>query len=456
MIGSGWVRLGLVGCWTPPALLVAGCTILAPVQTPEDDRRFPLKFPTTETLPCVDGSGLSKQCTTELKDSIDTFHGGLGRAMWEMDLRRRQLVAQAAERTNIQATYNALLWPLGAFLIAKKIHDPGWNTLDTAAFGVATYGLLGSGIPDRDKLYLKTAARMACTMVEFDADLYPSKEVQPTDNGGLDWRHGWPISGHRGSTLTERLSHLEWHIQQFSTKRDFLLTSLVLKTPKAGLSGRNSVEQARLSALGLTGSTKTPLDPSEAFRFETDRLISEAQTSLSEGERLKQQLDDAGMRMRKQRSVIEGALTQGLNDRTPELVSPAARGREITQAMEENIAASTAAAERLKKQSGVGRAEGWFPTPAQLVGVTPQSAQDLKDFWNRERTNLKGAAGRLDRWKTRHDERVRTAKADAAAMGCNNGTLGDFALMLRKVSEAATVAGATAAVAATRASEAGK
>ena len=455
MIACGWIGLGRAGLWSVPVVGVIGCTILAPVQTPEDDRRFPLKLPATETVSCVDKPGNGKQCMVELKDDIDKFHGGLGRAMWEMDLRRRQLVAQAAERTNINSTYNALLWPLGAFLIAKKIHDPGWNTVDAAALGVATYGLLGSGIPDRDKLYLKTAARMACTMVEFDADLYPRDEIQP---------HGYrPQDGSRGksrsvdgNTLAERLDDLESEMNQFREERDIVLTGIKLKKPKAGLTGKSVAEKARLDALGLSGSSKPPTDPTDAFQFETGKLLSEARALLSDGQKLKQRLDDAGARMRKQRSVIEGALTQGLNDRTPELVSPTARAKEITQAMEDHITAATAAAARLKKQSGGGRAEGWFPTAAELEGVEDEPARKLRYFWNWKRPDLKVSMGRLEKWKTRHDERVRAAKADAAAMACGDGSLGDFAALLRKVSETAAASGAAAAAAAAKASEPGK
>jgi hypothetical protein len=101
--------------------MLVGCTIFAPIQTPEDDRRFPLKGEGQPGTPCVPRSDGGVDCKA-LIDDIDAFQGGLGRSIWEMDMRRRQLIAQAAAHTNTNATFNALLWPIGAYLVARKIN----------------------------------------------------------------------------------------------------------------------------------------------------------------------------------------------------------------------------------------------------------------------------------------------------------------------------------------------
>lgn len=451
--------LGPVGRWLAVAmpLCTAGCTILAPIQTPQEDRRFPLKFPTTEEVPCVNkATGESKLCTSELLDTVDEFHGGLGRTIWETDLRRRELVAQAAERTNLASAYNALLWPIGAFLIAKKIHHPEWSSLDALAFGTATYGFLGSGIQDRDKLYLKSATKMACVIVEFDAELYPKSQIVASNSSNqarkvtssVEWeveRTPKGLSGQfevyrdylrqaspgEGASLSDRLNRLAQLTNEFSRRRDALLASIKISKPTPGLVGSNNVDQARLEAKGLTGSPKRAKDPTPDFMIETDTLLVAAEAQITAGVKLKSTLDTAGKRMRVQRSMIEGALTTALNDRTPALVSPLDRAREIAQAFEAGVAAEKGFTQRVTKQSGQRSTSGWQPVPSNLEGLTPESREKLLRFWRQDRTALLSAQNSLRDWTLAHEERKRQAKLDAAAMGCDS-SLQDFASSLMK------------------------
>ena len=420
--GSHW-RVGRIAA---PALLLAGCTIFAPVQTPEDDRRFPVSFPTTEAVPCVDSSGTGTQCSASIQTSLDDFHAGLGRAMWEMDIRRRQLVGQAAQHTNINSTYNALLWPIGAFFIAKKIHDPTWSTLDTVAVATATYGLLGSGIPDRDKLYLKTSARMVCTMVEFDAELYTEAEIAGT---GLS-----TIPPQKEFSLGEALDDLIQAKEDFIARRDELATKVELQSPGKALVGSSANDKLRLEAIGKSKTPAALKDPTPDLFFVADKILASADQQLTDGLKLKRQLDSSGTRLRQQRTRIEAALTQALNDRTPALVSPLDRAREIAQAYEDGMTAEKNFTARIKKESGAGREDPWQPTTARLKGLTPASRALVISFWINERANLIAAQQRVSSWSLRHAERVRIAKADATSMGCNDGDLSEF---LKKLSAAA-------------------
>ena len=429
---SRWVgaRLAML-----PALLAAGCTILAPIQRPPEDRRFPVAFPTTEKVPCFDGQGQSQLCDAPLVNAIDDFHGGLGRALWEMDKRRSELIGQAAERTTLNATYNALLWPFGAYFLAKKVHHPGWSALDVSAFAVATYGLLGSGIPDRDKLYLKTSARMACAMVEFDADLYLGSEViqpepsEPVRPGAL--------------SLDERLSQLRAALAAFVARRDSVLARLELTASKPGKHGNNSTQQLRLLAMNAATAPTSPQDPTPGILIETDRLAAEAEQQLKAGQALKRRLDSSGARLRLQRSRMEATLAEALNDRTPALDSPLKRGGEITQLVQDLMTASSQVADKVRKQSGSGRSEPWQPTAARLSGLTDESRQCVIGLWTQERRTLREAQAAVADWIAQHDERVNTAKADAQAMGCSENGLSDFAKSLAKtLGDAATQAAA--------------
>ena len=407
----------------------AGCTILQPIDVPADDRRFPLNSTKYEEVPCVNPrESTTPPCLARLDDDLDGFHGGLGRALWEMDLRRRELVGKASEHTNSHAAYNALLWPLGALLVAKKVRKPEWDTVDAVAIGAATYGLLGSGIPDRDKLYLRSAARMACTMLEFDAELYPAATVRNAP--GHD---GFGIGD---AALYSRVSRLEQLLTDFKAARDRLLTEweLVKPSPTIPATGNTAAQQARLDALrrASDGAPTKSKDPIGDFVFETDRLVADAQRQLDSANRLLTALDASGARLRLLRSRIEGALVQALNDRTPTLSTLQERSREITKAFEEGVSAERRVADRVKKESGSGRIETWFPTPSRAEALMSNSRKQLFALWTGPRADLKAAQSRVAEWTSKHEERVRIAKVDAAAMGCNEGNLAEFAADLAK------------------------
>lgn len=422
--------------------LATGCTIIAPVQTPQADRRFPVSSAADRgTAPCKPHNpDLPGECAP-LEVDIDAFHGGLGRALWETDVRRRELIAQAAQHTNINASYNALLWPLGAYFIRKKIRHPEWSALDVAAVATASYGFLSSGIPDRDQLYVRTAARMACSITLFDADLYMRKEIKPKGYISNVDDPDWQPAVRAGYTFVELVDQLGREINEFAAERDNVLVNLKLRKQKVGPTGRSGAEKLRLEAMGLAGKPKAQSDPSKEFAFETETLLARARDQLSTALRLRQQLDDAGPRLRRQRIAIEAALTQGLNERTPALQQPTAVAAQIAQAFEAGMASerkfSERVSERASKESGTSRSEDWLPTQALLADLDEDSRICMTTFWAGERVALKRAMAKLAEWTARHDERLRLAKADAASMGCSEGDLAEFTRSLSKAAEGA-------------------
>lgn len=421
-------RVGIPSLAAACLVLTTGCTILQPVQTPQADRRFPLSGDAGKgTTPCTPINPATPGECQPLEEDIDAFHGGLGRALWETDLRRRELIGHAAEHTNINSAYNALLWPLGAYFIEKKIRRPSWSALDVAAIATASYGFLSSGIPDRDQLYVKTAARMACSMALFDADLYKKTEITP------DRRRRAGV----GDTLVERLDALDQAAMDFGARRDEVLVGLKLATQKTAPAGRTEADKRRLDALGLTRAAKAQKDPSKDFAFETEGLLVRAQDQLGAGRKLKQQLDDAGSRLRRQRIAIESALTRELNERTPALQQPSAVATQIAQAFEAGMTSERKLADRIKKESGTARGEDWLPTQANLADLDDSSRKDMIAFWTTERVALKQAMAALAAWSARHDERLRLARADASSVGCSDGDLAEFAKSLSKAAEGA-------------------
>ncbi len=419
--------VGIARVAAPAALtLTLGCTIVQPLPGRQDDRRFPLHAGSPGTsayAPCVPTDPADTRCAPLAVD-IDSFHGGIGRAMWEADQWRRELVALSVERTNLNAMYNALLWPLGSFFLAKKVREPGWRTIDAAAFATASYGLLNSGIPDRDKVYARVATRMACSMAEAEAEVYQLGLVREAGDPGL-------------VALTAALGDAIAAHEQARTR---VLLSLQRKpSPPPARAGRTDVEKTRLLALGRGGGAAAPPPgPTQAFTDSTAALLKKAKDEWAAADRLASALGDAGERLKQRRMTLNGALEQGLAGRAAEPRNPFDTARDITQAFEQGIAAERRFISRATGQSGSTPAPAWLPTPAQLAGVTEASAREVRGFWLAQHQQLERQVALTAHWREVHEARVRSARSHATDLGCTEGDLGSFTNeLLRRATETA-------------------
>lgn len=479
-------RRAVVGTFVLGAAL-AGCTILAPIQTPVHDRRFALDIKDTEEVPCVDpDDGRSRLCTAKVKESLDEYYGDLGRAMWETDLRRRRLVAMGVEKAQLANVYNALLWPLGAYFITKKIHHPEWSTLDTAAVATATYGVLNSGIPERDKLYLRAASRMACAMVVFEPYMYRVDRVekQPKDKSNdqevlevrtrqFDWAIGKSGSAMQAYETVARIDknpgrydpaseslealirQLERSIRAFENQRDVLVADIQPSPAKAAPPARtfNSISEVRAEALGKRkAAAGTPAGNMNTFmpgfQGETDRLLANARAQLLEARKSLALLRTSGTRLRQVRGRIDFALTDALVAGTPALATPEARAQAIAAAMTAHLTASKAFSDKvasIRKQSGTAQEALWTVTDARLKVLSEDSQQDVRDFWNGQRRELLDAQQHLTAWTDELQANVKIATDSATTMGCDDGSLDEFSKQLLKlVNDAADAAAAAA------------
>ncbi|XHS76643.1 hypothetical protein ACFJGW_12995 [Burkholderiaceae bacterium UC74_6] len=432
----------------------AGCTILAPIQEPEHDRRFAVEFPDSEQVPCVDPDGRSRLCDAKLKDSLDGYVGDLGRAMWETDLRRRRLVTMGAEKAKIANLYNALLWPLGAYFVTRKIHHPEWSTLDTAAVGTATYGLLNSGIPERDKLYVRAASRMACAMVLYEPLLYRRYQIDaPYD---VDVIHP--------ETLEGRINRLEETIRAFRLRRDVLVSTLKASPGKAAppAEALNSITAVRSAALGRGKAAAGGVPPGDLqtfvnnFQAETDRQLASARSQLTEARTTLVLLRSAGIRLRQARGRVDAALNEALMVGTPALVTPEARARDIATALQNHLAATKSFNDKvatLRKQSGTSQDATWTLTDTRLQALNTDSQQAVLLFWSTRRVSLDDAQELVSKWRADHQERVKLATDAATGMGCSEGTLDEFSRQLLQMVNDAAEAAVAAAPAASGASK---
>ena len=417
--------------------LAAGCTIVDPVTLSPADRRFPQQGP---RAPAAASAAVGSDCLTPDRagrdceyppEGIDEFHGGLGRAMWEVDLRRRSLALDATERSTLTNAFNALTWPIGTYLVAKKVRDPSWSARDAAALGFASYKLLGEGVPERDRLYMQASNRLSCSLVLAEAELYAKGLVARAEEPGLQ----------------QLVSGLDAAVRGHALAHEALMVALELATPPQPPPARDETERLRLAALGKGGSPKAPKDPTEALQQISAALAADAAGTLREAQAVLQRLDDAGARLRQTRSRIDAGLQAELQNRTGGPNDPFAVARQIAKAFTDGREAESAFEQQLRARAQGTNAKAapapWQPTPAALKGLTADARKAVIKFWLEHQAPLRQSQQQVQHWLAAHKARVADAGAQAAQLGCNDNTVGQFVLDLaRRAATPASSAGA--------------
>lgn len=238
------------------ALVAAsGCTIFDPMSLSDRDRRFALKAGDVSSAPeagapCRRGA-VDDPCEPRPAE-LDRYVGTLAQVMWEVDIERRALTRDALERARLNSAFNALTWPVVAFAAAKKLRDPGWSPRDAVALGFAAHRMLGEGIPERDRIYLQTANRLACSLMAAEALLY---EKKPPTTG---------VS--RGFELEDRNNMLRDALETHELKRASIVSTLAIIQPPTQPSAQHQVERQRLEAVGkAVGDGRGGADPAGPF-----------------------------------------------------------------------------------------------------------------------------------------------------------------------------------------------
>lgn len=432
----------------PLALMwwAGGCTIVDPITQSPADRRFAQQgpgAPAAASAPvgsgCLPADRAGRDCENA-PEGIDNFHGGLGRAMWEADLRRRSLALDATERSTLSNVFNALTWPIGSYLVAKKVREPAWSARDAVALGFASYKLLGEGVPERDRLYMQASNRLACSLVLAEAELYPNGLVARAESPGLQ----------------QLVWELEAGLRSHAKEREALMTRLELEPSKQPPKRRDTVETLRLDAVGKGGTAKAPADPTDDLQRSAAAAAAEAARTQGEAQVVLKRLDDAGARLRQVRSRIDAGLQEELQNRTAGPNDPFAVARQIATAFTDGRQAESAFEQQLRAraQSGNAKPEAlpWQPTPARLKALKPAARAEVARFWLTQQVPLRLTQQQVKAWLASHQRRTAEAREQAAQLGCNAGSVGQFVLDLAK--RAATpAAGASSAAPAASSSE---
>ena len=216
--------------------------------------------------PCRDDEAAAPQC----------FAGGLGLAMDALDARRIELVGLAAQVSNGNATYNALLYPAGGVAIFEKLRGATNRNLLLPAVGAASlYGFMNSGVVDRERHYLRAAGELHCAIVRSASWLYPQSQI--IADARAAHRPGVEVQA-----LETVLDKLRGALAVFARKRVKLLGELEPVAAKAPATPANSVSAREDAAAGRGRGGSAGSDSRQEINQRTRRQLESAQAVLEE------------------------------------------------------------------------------------------------------------------------------------------------------------------------------
>lgn len=374
---------------------LCACTVLAPVPPVREQGYFPPAAGAAGTAAAgdaaPDGGACRPTAARPAAEQPACFADGLGLAMARVEARRRALLDDAREVVMLQTTYNALLYPFGAAAVYEKLRGaPNRNLLLPAVLGSALYGLLNSGIPERDKQYLQAASELLCSLAWHSQWLWLDDEVHDTraDSGSLD------------GVITRLSLALAAYESAWA--------GVALEAPGATVPA-GALERAK------TGAPAAPGNTTRAVLKRAQQQAAAADATLQQLQRLRTDLRRAAVSLSHDADLIHADLQRRLSERVPAPRTP----QEVALALlEANRGLATA-------QSGTDTPQTMAPLvgPELLSGLNRPSQKAVRDLAAAQGASLYRAWRQARLWLADQADRQQQVRQAVTGLPCAPPTL---------------------------------
>jgi len=387
--------------------LLTGCTIVQPVPESAQGGRLSsrLSDATARAADPAASAAAAKEC-----DGPSAYAGRLDLAICDADARRLSYVRRSADVLNQTATYNALLWPLGAAGLYEKLRGAANSSLLLpAAVAAGAYGFISSGVPDRQRNYLAAARQLSCAIVASGVDLYATGEV---DSDAHD-RHALRLAS--PMPLAAAVSDLRLQIGQYEQGRADVLAQLKPRPGSAAQASTNFFDAAALRHNGGGGGSQRS-DSRALVRGETRARLNHAYAELGRAQALLRRLSSgaASRALRAEAARVDAELQERLALKAAPPADPA------------SVAVSLLATQRSLLQLQAGR-DTQTPTvdvlepalpPEAYDGLDAGSADKLRGFQRQHAALLRAAQAEVADWLARHEAGRRDVDIALVQAGC--------------------------------------
>lgn len=395
------------------APLLASCSILQPVPPLAVDRGVMRWSPGQPAKPAAQGG--PGQAAVPPTCSDDTrFAGGLGAAMCEVDQQRLDLVSRAAETINQTASYNALLWPIGAGVMYEMLRGAtNQNLLLPAALAAGAYGFMSAGVPERQQIYLATARKLGCALVGASVNLYPVKDIK------APWDDAPTFDIAPLLALNTSIRDLRQETKRYEAARANLLPQL---KPRLGAAGRpaGSTQEAIVRKHAGTGDgSSRGKDSRDPLAAQTASRLTAASRLLADGVSLARRIAGAGLLLRAERSRIEGEMINLIAAKAPPPADPASVASALVATSKQLLKLQAGESQRALSAAG-SSADPLDPAlPAEVYdGLSDVSMTKLADFQKDYAAPLRQAQRQLASWLDEHEARRVDVNQALQQAGC--------------------------------------
>lgn len=401
------------------ACVLAGCTVLRPVPAPSPPGLFgsEVKFKrpegalaTEEAAPC-DGVQWDEELC--VRPAIGDLYAPVASAIFRADQRQLYWRRLAGSGINTNTTFNGLLWPAGAVALYQAATRTGEGAgramLRLSLAGAAAYGLLSSGIPERNKFYLEASRKLSCEILSKSIYVYWDSEVEAMRVAEVQLRRA---------------------IGEFKHQRLLLLASIRPRSTSTGGGGggktsndqiQELVRKYRPGAPAGGGGGLSVGNPVEAIERHTAERLKDAEAALDELRTLLQNIEGAGLLLHQASEAIESELAQRLEEKAPPPLQPADVVARLA-AMESSL--KDAFASRAKAESATGK-EQQASSPPMMLRLLDRLDKPSGGAWQGFEAgvgkNLDERVSRAEKFTTDHAKRydaVRQQASSTPALSC--------------------------------------
>ncbi len=407
---------------------LASCSVMQPIPKADGQGYFTTAVPLIAMEATGEvGAAVPQRCRSGAVEARDAacFADGLGIVMDRQEARRRGLLDMAREVVHTQVSFNSLLYPFGAIAVYEKLRGaPNHNLLLPAVIGTAAFGFLNSGIPEREKQYLQTAAELQCSLMWHGQWLYLVREINSSEvtttvteavvsrSVGEDPAR-WASSSRVEHVFTPRslgqvTQDLSAAIRDFQTKRAGVVPALEGRPGSGTPAG--ALERVK-EGNGSRGKNTT-----DGVSARLAQQAALARATLQDLKRLRGDVAAAAFHLSADTDQIHDVLQRRLTDKLPALKDPRAVAKEL---MDPNKSLGATA------EAGDDAAALMDPlVPRELLsGLSMGSRKKLADLAANEGERLESAWTSAQSWLDRHAQRQLRVRNATAAMTCGDSTL---------------------------------